>query len=72
MRLFRSSGDWRKDAVDALELTNQELSRMHQMLKDWDDDYIHLDMTRNELLERIINYQDTLLEATRRLCGLEY
>jgi hypothetical protein len=63
---------WREDAKNALDACNEELIRMHKLLLSNDDIIDHMSMTRDQMMERIIKIQDTLIEGTRRLCGLEY
>lgn len=58
------------DAARALKACNDELRRMHKLLSD-DHCLIGIDVTKTELMDRIIKLQDTLNEGARRLCGLE-
>jgi len=60
---------WRSDAIRALKTCNDELRRMHELLYSND---IVFDMTKTEMMDRIVKLQDTLNEGVRRLCGLEY
>ena len=63
----------RKDSEDirALKTLNDELRRMYGLLynKACNSD---IDMTKTELMDRIIKLQDTLNEGVRKICGLEY
>jgi len=54
--------------VSALKACNDELRRMHNRLSEPN----HFDMTKTEMMDRIVMLQDTLNEGVRRLCGLEY
>jgi len=56
--------------IKALKTLNDELRRMYELLcgKDLSD----IDMTKTELMDRIIKLQDTLNEGVRKICGLEY
>ena len=60
---------WRGDAVAALINCNKELKRMHKLLNCKNIDF---DMTKTEIMDRIIKLQNTLDEGTRKICGLEY
>ena len=61
---------WRYNAIVALKTCNDELRRMHMLL--YAEDKINMDMTKTEMMDRIVILQDTLNEGVRRLCGLEY
>jgi len=61
---------WRMDAVRALKTCNDELRRMHKLLLS--ETYSEIDMTKTEMMDRIVILQDTINEGVRRLCGLEY
>lgn len=60
---------WRTDAILALKTCNDELKRMHKLLYVKEIDF---DMTKTEIMDRIVKLQDTINEGVRRLCGLEY
>lgn len=60
---------WRSDAVMALKVCNDELRRLHVLLA---SKHLDFDMTKTELMDRIVILQDTVNEGVRRLCGLEY
>jgi len=60
---------WRGDAIVALKVCNDELRRMHNLLYSKE---VHFDMTKGEMMDRIVILQDTVNEGVRRLCGLEY
>ena len=60
---------WRSDAVVALKTCNDELRRMHKLLY---REKVDFDMTKTEMMDRIVILQDTMNEGVRRLCGLEY
>ena len=59
---------WRSDAIRALKTCNDELRRMHKLL--YSNEIF--DMTKTEMMDRIVILQDTMNEGVRRLCGLEY
>lgn len=61
---------WRSDAIRALKTCNDELRRMHKLL--CSEEAMNIDMTKTEMMDRIVLLQDTLNEGVRRLCGLEY
>ena len=61
---------WRMDATRALKTCNDELRRMHKVL--YSKTAVNIDMTKTEIMDRIVILQDTVNEGTRRLCGLEY
>ena len=72
MELF---GDWRQDAVDSLKVCNDELKRMHVLMRNYVADpgkWYAADITLSEVMDRIIKIQNTMLEVTRKLSGLEY
>ena len=60
---------WKSDAVMSLKYLNDELRRMHQLL---DRHNIDFDMTKTEIMDRIVKLQETFNEGVRKLCGLEY
>ena len=60
---------WRSDAVLALKACNDELRRLHTLLY---KEHLDFDMTKTEVMDRIVKLQDTMNEGVRRLCGLEY
>lgn len=61
---------WRMNAIRSLKICNDELRRMHELLcaKELSD----IDMTKTEVMDRIVILQDTVNEGVRKLCGLEY
>jgi hypothetical protein len=61
---------WRMDAIRALKMCNDELRRMHELL--YSNTSLEIDMTKTEIMDRIVILQDTVNEGVRRLCGLEY
>ena len=70
---------WRADALESLEELGKELERLHTLYRNWN--HIHEDhelnagkreTDRKDILKRIIEVQNTMIEAVRRLCGLEY
>jgi len=60
---------WKADAVMALKYLNDELRRMHVLLYSHNVDF---DMTKTEIMDRIVKLQETFNEGIRKLCGLEY
>jgi len=59
----------RYDEIIVLKICNDELRRLHKLM---DREYLDFDMTKTELMDRIVKLQDTVNEGVRKFCGLEY
>ena len=60
------------DQVKALNTLNNQIRELWKFLYDEKSVASNVDMTKTEVMDQIIKLQDTMNEAVRRLCGLEY